>query len=207
MPSPDDGALLDRALDAFASRGYDAMSVRELARDLDVSHNFVHQRFGSKERLWYAAVDRGFSRLAIDLISEPEEPSDPDGAAATDLERLRAMVLRYVVSMASHPALLRVIATEAALPGPRLDHLYERYIDPVRVFGQDLLDRLHEAGQVRTASVGLLFFLMTYGAAGSTALPELGARFGAEGVSTDPDVARRRAEEAVAVIFDGLALE
>jgi AcrR family transcriptional regulator len=44
------------ALRAFATRGYDGTSVRELNQQLGVSHNLLNRRFGSKEQLWRATV-------------------------------------------------------------------------------------------------------------------------------------------------------
>ncbi|MDQ2650289.1 MAG: TetR/AcrR family transcriptional regulator, partial [Actinomycetota bacterium] len=84
--------LLDRALEAFAERGFEGTSVRELARDLGVSHNLIPQRLGSKEDLWFAAVDRGFGFLAVELTSVLVEVNDADD----DLARLRALVRRFI---------------------------------------------------------------------------------------------------------------
>jgi TetR/AcrR family transcriptional regulator len=146
--SPSDAEVLDAALDAFAERGFDGMSVREIVRQLGVSHNRIPQRFGSKERPWYAAVDRGFGLLLNDLMAVLEDPP-PD-----DLSRRRAMVVRFVEANAARPALLRIINHEAGVGGPRLNYLFDRYIEPVRQFGEKILAQLHAAGQVRTKWVG-----------------------------------------------------
>ena len=66
-PAPTDERMLRAALDEFAENGFAGTSVRKLARDLGVSHNLIPQRFGSKERLWYAAVDQGFGALATEM--------------------------------------------------------------------------------------------------------------------------------------------
>ena len=55
--------MLEAALVSFAELGYEGTSVRDLCRQLGVSHNLIHQRFGSKDDLWYAAVDHGFVAL------------------------------------------------------------------------------------------------------------------------------------------------
>ena len=55
---------VENTLEAFADRGYDGMSVRELNRQLGASHNLVHHYFGSKEALWRAAIDYGLGRAA-----------------------------------------------------------------------------------------------------------------------------------------------
>jgi len=175
-------AVLVAALDAFADRGYEGMSVRELARDLGVSHNLIPQRIGSKDDLWRAAVDLGFGQLASTLASAVADVPDH----VTDLDRLQAMVRCFVEANAVRPALLRIISREAAAGGWRFDHLWNEYIDPVRLFGEDLLGRLEATGEVRTDSVALLYFFMTHGAGGPLALPALAERFGAAVDPEDP---------------------
>jgi TetR/AcrR family transcriptional regulator len=192
--------VLDAALDAFADKGYDGMSVRELARSLGVSHNLIPQRIGSKADLWRGAVDRGFGQLAAALATAlKDDPGD-------DLGRLRALVVRFVEANAARPALLRIITQEAASPGPRFDHLFTSYIDPVRVFGAELLARLRASGQLRTDSVALMYFFMTHGAGGPLALPAMAERFGSTIDPHDEAAVRRHAEEAVSVLFDGLVV-
>src|SRR5260370_13298745 len=61
--------ILDAAFRAFATYGYDGVAVRTLNRELGVSHNLIHQRFGSKQGLWYAAVDRAFSQQITQLAT------------------------------------------------------------------------------------------------------------------------------------------
>ena len=190
--------LLEVALDAFAARGFDGTSVREVARTLDVSHNLIPQRIGSKEELWRAAVGQGFARLAVDLAGALED--DP----GDDLVRLRAVVVRFVEVNAARPALLRVVQREAAAPGPRFDHLVEHYIDPVRLFGADLMARLAASGRLRTDSVALMYFFMTHGACGPAMLPAMAARFGYTVDRDDPVAVRRHAEAAVDLLFGGL---
>ena len=63
-----DNMLLETALQSFGENGYDGASVREIAHRLAVSHNLIPQRFGSKEAMWYAAVDHGLGRLKKDLL-------------------------------------------------------------------------------------------------------------------------------------------
>src|SRR5258705_11929440 len=55
---PTEAEILARGLAAFAELGYASASVRELARRLGVSHNFINDRYGSKELFWRAVIDR-----------------------------------------------------------------------------------------------------------------------------------------------------
>ena len=193
-------AVLDAVLDAFAERGFDGTSVRELSRDLQVSHNLIPQRFGSKDDLWRAAVDHGFGRLVVTLADLP----GPDLPGPDDLARLRAMVVAFVEANAERPALLRIINQEAASPGPRLDYLFDAYIEPVREFGASVLEGLRREGRVRSDSVSLLYFLMVHGIGGLFSLPGLADRFGEDPMRLTPDDRRARVVAAVDVLFDGL---
>jgi AcrR family transcriptional regulator len=194
--------LLDAALEAFAERGFEGTSVRELARGLGVSHNLIPQRIGSKDQLWQAAVDHGFAQVAMALA---EIFVGPIPVPDDDLATLRAVVVRFVEAMGSRPALLRIIQAEAAAPGPRFDYLFDTYIDPVRLFGAEVLGQLRAAGRLRTDSVALMYFFMTHGAGGPLALPAMAARFGLEVDPGDPEALHRHAEAAADLLFDGLA--
>jgi AcrR family transcriptional regulator len=56
-PTRTRGAILDAARSAFATRGYDAVSVRAVAREAGVDPSLVHRFFGSKEQLFVAAME------------------------------------------------------------------------------------------------------------------------------------------------------
>jgi AcrR family transcriptional regulator len=190
-----DTVVLDLALDAFADGGYDGTSVREMCRRLGVSHNLVHERFGSKEALWYAAIEHGFRALAHEL-----------GAAARacdgdELDRLRAILVRYVEVTADRPALMRIVNHEAARPGGRLDHIYEHYIRPAHEVADVVLRDLAAAGRTRPVSPAMMHFLVGHGAGGIVSLPALAERFPGEfGSLTD------QARAAVDVVVEGMVL-
>jgi AcrR family transcriptional regulator len=57
------------ALKAFATLGYDGVSMRNLNRDSGGSHNLLSGRFGSKKTLWYATVDWAFGPLVHRLAT------------------------------------------------------------------------------------------------------------------------------------------
>jgi AcrR family transcriptional regulator len=191
-----DDVLLDAVLQSFAENGYDGASVREIARRLGVSHNLIPQRFGSKEALWYAAVDHGFGRLSDDLTREART------LGSDELLVLRGLIRSFIEINALHPALLQIINQEASQPGPRLDYLFKTYIKPVRDFGESWLIRLAQEGRIKPVSVTLLYFLMTHGAGGLFALPALTRRLGRDGKNKVS--IREQAESAVSIFFDGL---
>lgn len=188
-----DDVLLDAVLAAFGENGFEGTSVREVARSLGVSHNLIPQRFGSKDKLWYAAVDHGFGRLAQELIRAAE------GLGEDDVAVLRGLVARFIQLNAAHPSLLQIINQEAARPGPRFYYLFDTFIEPVRDFGQDWLNKLADEGRISQNSVTLLYFLMTHGAGGVFALPALAERLGGTTQDTDQQI-----EALTSILFDGL---
>lgn len=70
-PTRTRGAILDAARAAFAARGYDAVSLRSVARDAGVDPALVHRFFGSKERLFVAAMELPVapSALAVAVLA------------------------------------------------------------------------------------------------------------------------------------------
>jgi TetR/AcrR family transcriptional regulator len=194
-----DGALLDLALDAFADGGYEGTSVRELCRRLGVSHNLVHERYGSKELLWYAAIDHGFRRLAADLAAAATAAL---AVSSDEIDALRAILVRYVEVTAERPALIRIINQEAARPGGRLDHVYEQYIRPAQDVADAVLRSLEAQGRARRISPAALHFLVGHGAGGVVSLPALASKFpGDHGSLTD------QAREAVDVVLRGIVVD
>ncbi|HKH04331.1 MAG TPA: TetR/AcrR family transcriptional regulator [Acidimicrobiales bacterium] len=191
-----DGTLLDLALDAFADGGYDGTSVRELCRRLGVSHNLVHERYGSKDKLWYAAIDHGFRRLAADLATAAI------AIEGDELDRLRAILVRYVEVTAERPALIRIVNQEAARPGGRLDHVYEQYIRPAHEVADAVLRDLERSGRARRLSPAALHFLVGHGAGGIVSLPALASHFpGDHGSLT------AQAREAVEIVLRGIVTD
>lgn len=190
---PDDATIFDAALVEFAEQGFDGASVRSLCRRLEVSHNLIHERYGTKDDLWRLAVDHGFSTLAGALIeAAAERPADP-------YERLRAILIRYVEVTAERPELIRIINYEAIHPGERLDHLFVNYLEPAHRVADAALRLLEAAGRAHRIPAATLHFLIGHGAGGLASLPALAGRFAPD----DPDPVTQ-ATDAVDLVLRGI---
>lgn len=192
--------ILGAALRAFATHGYEGVSVRTLNRELGVSHNLIHQRFGSKQGLWYAAVDRAFSQQVTELAT------GFDPTLADPLDQLNHAIRRFVRYSAERPELLGLMNIEARVDSERLDYIYENYIAPALAPLGRLLDHLHENGRIRPISLRALFFLIAHGAAAPFTLAPLARHFD----NADPLDPSQVAEQAVLtadVITGGLRLD
>jgi AcrR family transcriptional regulator len=147
-PASSDEILLV-ALRSFADRGYDGTSVRELNQALGVSHNLINRRFGSKQRLWRAVVDRRFGEL-VDALA----PTANLAGAGDPLESLREFVVTFIEVNARRHEMARLMNVEASLGGPRLNYLLEQFVTPGLLPAAALASKLEAHGKMRQLPVG-----------------------------------------------------
>jgi AcrR family transcriptional regulator len=194
------GQILDAAFRAFATYGYDGVSVRMLNSELGVSHNLIHQRFGSKQGLWYAAVDRAFGRQVAELATVFDPTlNDP-------LDQLAHAIRRFLVYSAEHSELLGLMNLEGRVAGDRLDYIYDNYVAPALAPLGRLLDHLIAGGRIRPISLRSLHFLIAHGATAPFTLTPL-ARCFDPADPLDPARIAEHAALAAEVITNGLRLD
>ncbi|MCI3270668.1 TetR/AcrR family transcriptional regulator [Streptomyces cylindrosporus] len=189
--------ILGAALQMFADKGYDGASVAALNRQLGVSHNLIHQRFGSKEKLWFAAVDRAFGAIAAELRSELEDTS------GGPWEQFRRVIVRFVRVNARRPEVLRLLTVEGVAETPRLQYLYERHVDPLLAATTAPMRRLMGEGAIAPVSLRTLYFLIAHGASAPYGLIGLARRIG-PGDPQDPQAVTDHANLVADLILDGL---
>jgi len=189
--------VLQGALDAFAENGYDGTSVRELSRRLGVSHALLTARFGSKEGLWFAAMEHALKET---------EKTWREVAVSTevdDLEALRLGVIRQVTFSAAHPQVMRVMSHEGAIDSPRVRFVVDRFINPLRPGVERILARLVAAGRIRPVPYATLHFLTVVGGGAIFANPVEAALLGAPAHPSAADI-RAHAETVADVLIEGI---
>ena len=159
--------MLQAALGAFATHGYDGVSVSALSRELGVSHNLLHQRFGSKEGLWYAAVDWGCAGHA-DELAKAADPTLTD-----PLDQLAVILRRFLEVSAERPELVGLMNLEGRERSERLTFLFDHYVEPLVAPIGRLLEHLAGEGRVRPISARTFLFLVAHGAAAPFTLEAL----------------------------------
>jgi TetR/AcrR family transcriptional regulator len=192
-------AMLSAALRAFATHGYDGVSVNAISRELGVSHSLLHQRFGSKDGLWHAAVDWGFGDMARELASAFDPTlTDP-------LEQMRLVLRRFLAVSAQRPELLGLMNIEGRSDSTRLDYLYDNYVEPMTAPIARLLDHLAAEGRTRPTSMRTLHFLVAHGAAAAYTLTPLARHFEPSD-PLDPATVNAQADLVIDIIITGLQL-
>lgn len=94
--------LLEATVELVGRDGYDAVSLREIARVADTSTSAVYALFGSKQALYAAVIADGFATLA----------AQQSGAS---VEGLGALARAYRTWALEHPELYRLMFDGAAL--------------------------------------------------------------------------------------------
>ncbi|MCA8019609.1 TetR/AcrR family transcriptional regulator [Burkholderia metallica] len=148
--------ILRAARKMFAKRGYDATSVREIARELGVDAALIAHHFGTKETLWLAVVEQ---------IAELAEPMfDALRALRTSSLPHRDRVRRAIELCVAHefdePDLGMFFSTAATEVGGRLDRLQERLVRPYYDMMFPLLSEAVDAGAIRPVEPTVLFFMI-----------------------------------------------
>lgn len=94
--------LLARAHEVLAERGYNALTVRGLARDLGVTPGAIYHHFDGKAGIYQAVVADGLAAIRDRVRAAFEGTSDPAA-------RLRAMAEAYCAFGLEHPNTYYVI--------------------------------------------------------------------------------------------------
>ena len=98
--------VLDLAFHAFARNGYEGTTLRALAKQLDVSHNLLNVRFGTKASLWRRAVDARVARAAPPVYAAFDAPGLNEEA------RLRQFIHRICRWALENPELVGMTNVE-----------------------------------------------------------------------------------------------
>ena len=189
---PDEAEILRHGLAAFAELGYENASVRELARRLGVSHNFINDRYGSKEEFWKAAVGSAQSVISRDLQHVLDREDDEIG-------RLRDGIRTFHRGIAANPHLAAVLREEAHSGSDRMRYLYDRHLRPIIDTLRPRLQRLVDEGRVRPFPVDVILFSAIAMTQATNSAPLL--RLLGDTVDTDPGAILPMLSE---IVLDGI---
>ncbi|MGW1159032.1 TetR/AcrR family transcriptional regulator [Streptomyces sp. NPDC002519] len=182
-------ALLTRAEETLREKGPAALSLRELARDLGVSHAAPSRHFKDKQALLDALALAGFGRLAEAMTTALRE------AGESFAERLRAGARAYVDFATANAELLDLMYAIKHTPeaSEELSAAAQRWTEEM----VGLITAAQRRGEVREGPperVGIGVFSTLHGYATLAASDSL-----------PPDVCAQDLDELVAYILRGCA--
>mgnify|MGYP000097277949 CR=1 FL=1 len=151
----DEGQALAAALEVFWRQGYEATSVDDLIRAMDLSRSSFYCCFGSKHDAFLAAVRR-YTDASYDTLA------DAGADAPSPAEAVRRMLRTLVRSDdGCRGCLLVNCITELAGRDPEVQALVRRHLDRVEAL---LADTLAEAEPEGAADLARALMSLTVGA-------------------------------------------
>ena len=85
--------VLDRAMEAFWSRGYEATSVQELLDEMGINRGSFYDTFGDKHSLFLAAIDRYHGNVLAATRARLEAPGSARDAIVRAIGEIAACAL------------------------------------------------------------------------------------------------------------------
>ena len=119
-------ALLQTAIGAFSTQGFESISVRQLEETAGVKRGLVAYHFGDKEQLWRAAVAQLFAALVEEFMGRVNTLVD-----VAPVEAARAMVRAFVRYSAAYPAVNRLMMQECTSDSWRVGCIVDEHIRPM----------------------------------------------------------------------------
>ena len=117
--------IVDSAVKAFADKGFEGASTREIAQAAGVEQGLLTYHFPTKDELWRAAANQVFAVLRG---SVGERLASLEGIPPG--ERAREGVRAYVCTMAAHPEFFRFIVDQGNRSDARQRWLVDTHIKP-----------------------------------------------------------------------------
>lgn len=134
-------AILDAAVEAFASLGYDGTNFREITQRCNADRPLILYHFKNKENLWKAAAELVEQRFTAQF----EQFYQPDKQTFTsDRERIGFLMSAFIDALVTVPAYGQILLREGASEGPRMEWLARHFVPTAALSTQlDNPDILH----------------------------------------------------------------
>lgn len=176
--------ILEEAMTAFGTRGYEATSLDDLAGEIGIRKQTILYWFPSKDALLEAVVDRCADEVTDRLVRGLDGASD-------GFSRVDAMVRAMFRLAARHPAILGVLREVARLGPPSSTRLLAR-IEPLIERASAFLQAEMDAGRMQRHEPRLLLLAAYSMVTGMATEVDVLRAFGEE--PTLPSLLRRRDE-------------
>ena len=141
MTEPTPARILDAAMAAFGTRGFEATSLDDLARDLGLRKQTILYWYPSKDALLEAVVDRCADEVGTRLVRGLDGAEDGFG-------RVEVMVRVMFRLAARHPSMLGFLREATRLGPPASTRLLER-LGPLIDRAAAFLETEMDAGRMR----------------------------------------------------------
>lgn len=155
--------IVEAALEVFAEKGFEAASTRQIAARVGVNHGLIPYYFGTKQKLWRAAVESAFEEMQ-------DEIGEMLSGAADPRERARRMIRAHVRFVARRPEFVRLMYEEGKRRGERMRWIVDRHVKPLYDAVSEVIEAIPHASRPPGAPQGLSPIHYFYSMAGASGL-------------------------------------
>lgn len=160
-------ALLLAAIELFGARGFDGVSLSQIASQAGADIGLTRYYFGSKADLWEAAM----GLLAENFMAALAAHSQFQHRSKTD--DLKSVIRAFIHASAEWPQVSRIIVFDGNKTDDRGTFIANRLVKPFFDMISNLIAGAKSEGTIPTVSDRTIFFMVTHGGSFPMALPAL----------------------------------
>lgn len=160
-------ALLRAAIDLFAERGFDGVSLSQIASKVDADVGLTRYYFGSKASLWNAAM----GQLSEFFVQALGDANRFEGGSKT--EALKTLIRAFIEASAQWPQVSRIIVFDGDKADARGEFIKTQFVAPFYQLLSELIEDAKTEGDIPKVSTRTIFFMITHGGSFPMALPAL----------------------------------
>ena len=191
--------ILAAAIQVFSQKTFEGASLSEIAQAANISHPLVHYHFGSKEKLWKAAVEHVWSNLRHDYRAIIEASVD-----IQPIDTLKILCRAYGHFATKHPQHIGMITNEIRSSGPRFDWLIDNYILPIHRDMNQVIQKAIDMGQVKKIPMEVITLIMFVSISHFFSVSPLVQKiYGID--SQDEDAVKKQITHSIDILFNGIA--
>lgn len=150
--------LVAVSLDVIAEHGLEALSMREVARRADVSHQAPYKHFADREAVLAAVTAEGFRRLAAALVKSGAKKRDP-------WEKVLALGGVYVSFAISNPDLFRLMYRTGLIDPKQHPDCAASVAASINAFNDRVSVVIRQLVDVDDPDLSIVFWSMAHGLA------------------------------------------
>ncbi len=187
-------AFLDAAVELFGARGFDGVSLSQIASEVGADVALTRYYFGSKHEVWIAAINHLISQIEEGFNATKPAPVGSYSA------QLKDAIRDFIAMSAKWPQLSRIIVFDGDKTDNRGKYIAQHVVQPFYKRLSKLIRGAKKEGAIPNVSERTLFFMITHGGSFPMAMSALTNSFPGGDIKT-PKAVKAHGDAIIALIF------
>ncbi|MBC7799005.1 MAG: TetR/AcrR family transcriptional regulator [Gemmatimonadaceae bacterium] len=148
-------AIMEAALEEFAQNGFDAASVRNIAKRTGLQHSLITYHFHSKDLLWRAVAEDAHSQIRAQW-----EHLETGIDALSPIDRIARRYCAFLRFTIEHPHFHQFMSRESSPGSPRLPWMVETLLRPSMALVLPDIRLAQETGALPAGNPVLIHYML-----------------------------------------------